>query len=177
LCYNNIVYGNAVGIKTRYGATGTLIYNNTVTGNGLHNGDGGISIGGTSSNSSNVIVRNNISYGNNGAADYLDMGVATTADHNLLGINPLFVNATANNYHLQAGSPAIDAGVTLTQVPVDFDGVTRPQGPAYDIGAYEFPVSSGVTTHLKMVAASSTTAGSSFSLTVTAQDANNNTLT
>ena len=177
LCYNNIVYGNAVGIVTGYGDSGTLIYNNTITGNGLYGGAGGISIGGTSSNSHNDIVRNNISYANNGASDYVDMGAATTADHNLFGVNPLFVNSAANNFHLQAGSPAIDAGITLAQVPVDFDGVTRPQGKAYDIGAYELPVNSVVASHLQIVAPSTSTAGSSFSITVTAQDANNNTLT
>jgi hypothetical protein len=42
------------------------------------------------------------------------------------------------NFHLQPGSPAIDAGTTLSVVPVDYDGITRPQLLAYDIGAYEF---------------------------------------
>jgi hypothetical protein len=49
----------------------------------------------------------------------------------------LFVDPANNNYALKAGSPAIDAGVTLPQVPTDILGVTRPQGLAYDIGAYE----------------------------------------
>lgn len=40
-------------------------------------------------------------------------------------------------------SPAVDAGVTVTEVPNDFKGVSRPQGKAYDIGAYEF-VSAGI---------------------------------
>jgi len=44
----------------------------------------------------------------------------------------------AADARLRAGSPAIDAGVTLSEVPADFDGVTRPQGPACDIGAYEY---------------------------------------
>ena len=35
------------------------------------------------------------------------------------------------------GSPAINAGVTLSTVTTDFDGVSRPQGGVYDIGAYE----------------------------------------
>jgi hypothetical protein len=35
------------------------------------------------------------------------------------------------------GSPAIDAGMTLSDVPTDGDGVARPQGSAFDIGAYE----------------------------------------
>jgi len=34
-------------------------------------------------------------------------------------------------------SPAVNAGATLTQLPRDFLGVARPQGAAWDIGAYE----------------------------------------
>ena len=49
----------------------------------------------------------------------------------------LFVNAGANDFHLKAGSPALNAGTTLADVPTDIDGVTRPQGGAYDIGCYE----------------------------------------
>lgn len=52
----------------------------------------------------------------------------------------LFVNVSANNYKLQAGSPALNTGVTLSEVPTDIVGVARPQGPAYDIGCYERPV-------------------------------------
>jgi len=46
----------------------------------------------------------------------------------------------ANNaYRELAGSPSIDKGQTLADVPVDYAGVVRPQGSAYDIGAFEFP--------------------------------------
>jgi hypothetical protein len=40
--------------------------------------------------------------------------------------------------HLQAGSPAIDAGVCAGAPSNDFDGDQRPQGPACDIGADEY---------------------------------------
>ncbi len=49
----------------------------------------------------------------------------------------LFVDPTANDYHLASGSIAINTGVTLTAVTDDIEGQPRPQGPAYDIGAYE----------------------------------------
>ncbi len=51
----------------------------------------------------------------------------------------LFIDAAANDYHLSATSPARDAGTTTTlaDAPQDRDGVTRPQGPGVDIGAYE----------------------------------------
>jgi hypothetical protein len=54
-----------------------------------------------------------------------------------------FVSATANNtvsasdFHLQSGSPAINAGLTIASVTDDYAGTTRPKGSAYDIGAYE----------------------------------------
>lgn len=55
----------------------------------------------------------------------------------------LFVDPATNNYQLKTGSPAIDTGTALLDVPTDILGVTRPQGLAWDIGCYEFPQSSG----------------------------------
>lgn len=51
-----------------------------------------------------------------------------------------FIDANADNYQLAAGSPAIDVGITLADVKTDRLGVQRPQGPKYDVGAYERPV-------------------------------------
>jgi hypothetical protein len=51
--------------------------------------------------------------------------------------DPKLLNPSSNDFHLTTGSPAIDAGVT-TAVTIDYDGNSRPQGSAYDIGAYEF---------------------------------------
>ena len=48
------------------------------------------------------------------------------------------IQATAQDFHLQSGSPAIDAGICLSEVLEDFDGVSRPQAIGCDIGAYEF---------------------------------------
>jgi len=52
----------------------------------------------------------------------------------------VFNNPSAFDLHLKVGSPAIGAGITLSIVSNDFDGVMRPQpeGETYDIGAYEF---------------------------------------
>jgi parallel beta-helix repeat protein len=50
----------------------------------------------------------------------------------------LFVNPAAHDYHLKAGSPAIDRGLALSQVAEDLEGHPRPAGAGYDIGAYEF---------------------------------------
>jgi hypothetical protein len=64
-------------------------------------------------------------------------GTMNWGSHNLINTNPRFVNPTAGDYHLAAGSPAIDAG-TNVGVTTDLDGVARPQGAGFDIGAYEF---------------------------------------
>jgi len=164
LAYNNIVWNNPRGIVVDFGATNSQILNNTIYNNNL--GSAGIDINwGT-----NTIVENNISF-HNANANYLDDAAGTLQDHNLFGIDPLFVSPAVNDFHLQIGSPAIDAGITLSQVPVDLDGLKRPQGLAYCIGAYEFPVNSGVATRLQIAAPSTSSAGSTFNVTVTAQDA------
>jgi parallel beta-helix repeat protein len=49
----------------------------------------------------------------------------------------LFVNANGGDYHLPAGSPAVDRGLTLPSVTVDIEGNPRPQGASSDAGAYE----------------------------------------
>jgi hypothetical protein len=46
-------------------------------------------------------------------------------------------------WKLQSSSPAIKAGTSQGAPTYDFDGVARPQGTSWDIGAYEF---SGTTT-------------------------------
>jgi hypothetical protein len=57
--------------------------------------------------------------------------------------DPAFVNAPAElpaspNFSLTAQSPAIDKGLPLAETRTAFDGTLRPQGCAYDIGAYKF---------------------------------------
>jgi hypothetical protein len=53
-------------------------------------------------------------------------------------MNPQFVNFAGHDFHLQSGSPLIDAGLFLSIVPSDFDGVLRPFGALHDIGAFEW---------------------------------------
>jgi hypothetical protein len=51
--------------------------------------------------------------------------------------NPNFVNLSNLDFRLQSNSPAINAGYN-SGVKDDHDGVARPQGGAYDIGAFEY---------------------------------------
>lgn len=86
--------------------------------------------------------------------DRLDEVGTITADHNIYfnnttneegsitssnnrEVDPLFVDPANGNYHLQAGSPAIDKGLNA-EVTDDVEGMIRPQGEGYDIGAYEW---------------------------------------
>jgi hypothetical protein len=52
-----------------------------------------------------------------------------------------FVDVVTHNYQLPATSPANDRGVTIQDVATDRQGTKRPQGTAYDVGAYERVVS------------------------------------
>ncbi len=57
---------------------------------------------------------------------------SSCADISNVVVNPLV------DYHLKMNSPAIDAGLTLTNVTTDIEWLTRPAGKSSDIGAYEF---------------------------------------
>jgi hypothetical protein len=61
------------------------------------------------------------------------------ADRSNLAVGILaFVDAARHDYHLVPSSAAINSGATISQVAVDRDGVARPEGIAYDVGAYEW---------------------------------------
>ncbi|EEF62075.1 choice-of-anchor Q domain-containing protein [Pedosphaera parvula] len=52
---------------------------------------------------------------------------------------PLFVDQTGGDFHLQAGSPCINAGLNAyVQESTDLDGNVRIRGGTVDVGAYEF---------------------------------------
>ena len=50
---------------------------------------------------------------------------------------PQFVDPDNGDFRLKPGSPGVDAGVTIEAIGTDLRGVKRPQGKAYDVGAYE----------------------------------------
>ena len=141
LVYNNLIWGNGLGIKVgesdgTTATTNTHIYNNTVYNNNV--GGSGSRLGiYLDPNGSGSVVQNNIAY-NDLDGDVVNAGQSGTTITNNLTANPSFAGAAANNFALLAGSPAIDAGVAVSAVPDDFIGTRRPQGAAYDIGAYEY---------------------------------------
>jgi parallel beta-helix repeat protein len=125
--YNNISYNNADGIQI--GGSNNKVYNNTVYKN---RGRGIVYY-----NSTGTDIRNNIVYAN-GDTVVDDGGNSGATVKNNLVSNPLFVNPGLGDFHLQAGSPAIDGGLALSAVATDYAGTPRPQGAGYDIGAYEY---------------------------------------
>ena len=143
LIYNNVVYGNGAGgnvpggIETDFSETSVGIYNNTI----YANTNCGVCIG---AGTSNAVVENNIVYLNTGT-NITNSGSGTTQTTNLAGTNPLFVNPSAFDFHLQLGSPAIGAGTNLSSIfTTDKDGVLRLSTGAWNIGAYQFVPSGAI---------------------------------
>jgi hypothetical protein len=58
--------------------------------------------------------------------------------NDICNVDPKMVNPLGLDFRLQPGSPAIDGGVPLTGFDYDILGILRPQGAAWDIGAYEY---------------------------------------
>jgi hypothetical protein len=76
-----------------------------------------------------------------------------------LNVDPLFVSSGSNDYRLAAGSPAIDHGSDAHAfATIDFDATPRPQGAAFDLGAFEALSVGGTTTG---TTSGTTTTGSS----------------
>ena len=156
---NNLIFRNTAGnIGPGLGFCRGLIINNTIVFNisptNYGNGGGlGFCEGAT--------ITNNIIWGNDAATgpqidrsspptycliqDWTEGGVGNITS------DPLFVDSANDDYHLQAGSSAIDAGSTTTLF-TDFDGDPRPidgdrlgaggkgDGSDFDIGADEFVI-------------------------------------
>jgi len=78
-----------------------------------------------------------VSYQDRSYILFSEYQVSTGKDKNSIYANPLFIDLFDLDFHYQPGSPAIDNGFN-TGIPKDFDGVSRPQGKNYDIGAYEY---------------------------------------
>jgi len=158
---NNVYIG--VSGQANVGIRNVRFYNNTVYDGGesnslimyLYDGSGKSDFSGAQIKNNIFIPASNIgSYGgvisvgssgsnvqvsNNYVAKIGSWGpVSGFSDTNgINGGDPKFANAGAEDFHLLSTSPAIDRGVTLAGVVDDKDGTSRPQGSAYDMGAYE----------------------------------------
>lgn len=71
-------------------------------------------------------------------------------------IDPMFVDFAVQDFHLKSDSPCIDSGISLSEVDNDLDGIPRPQGDGYDIGAFEYKITGRPATPLNLRVISST---------------------
>lgn len=125
LVYNVIIYGSTGSGIFSDGGSGQNIDNVTAYNNGT-----GIDHAGAS-------VTNCIAYSNTGG-DFSGAGTRTTCWQTSDG-NPNFLNAAGGDFHLTGSSPATvrNGGTTIGAFSTDYDGVTRPQGSGWSIGAFE----------------------------------------
>lgn len=162
--FNNLLVDNSAGGLLIVHSSPEVV-NNTIVGGGLP--DSGDAIHLTSFGCSppycttgtfinNLIVNYEVGVRGSGTItpviDYNDVWSHTLANYDLPGSvvtgthnisqDPLFANPAVGDYHLQADSPAIDAGHPAGAPPApsrDIDGETRPIGAGVDIGADEAP--------------------------------------
>ncbi|TSD01566.1 MAG: parallel beta-helix repeat-containing protein [Parcubacteria group bacterium Greene0714_4] len=84
-------------------------------------------------------IRNNIFYHSSKLDASPGSSGLSTSEKNF-SADPKFSNASAYNFSLQATSPAIDTGIAVSGISIDFIGNSRPQGCCLDVGAYEYTV-------------------------------------
>lgn len=123
--FNNVILGSDGHCSAYLGPdTDTAVFNfknNIVDGGGRDQRSNNIYTG--------LCWNQDISYG-------WSPGPGEIVETNLANI---FKNSSAGDYSLKAGSPAIDKGADLSSLfNIDYAGVSRPQGSAWDIGAYEY---------------------------------------
>ena len=138
--YNNILNSSFRSIYTKITSSGNdaYIYNNDFAGTGPYM---------DSSTGSVADFANNIIYGTAGQLYNGNTGTnpTVTLEYNL-NANPLYVNPTGGDYHLQSGSPAIFEGENLsTYFTTDKDNNPRPSTGNWDDGAYDYGTSSTTT--------------------------------
>lgn len=161
--WNNIAFRNAgYGIHLWHAANAVTVGNNLV----FANGQGGILIGAGDApggvTADNCLIVNNIAI-YNGKSGIYEHGHTGTHNHYLNNLlygnainlslqngnvairtiiaNPQFVDYRSDgsgDYHLTPTSPAIDAGTNIGAPTTDIEGISRPQGKAWDIGPYEY---------------------------------------
>lgn len=176
---NNILWATNVGLSSYYmiymhGCSNTLTANNLIYGNGQY--ASGIYI--INPSSKNDVILNNIVMGCNLNSIYVShTACISVCDSNLfypfinnaqtlvqwqsagfdnhsVFANPLVANTNTGSFQLTSNSPAIAqaANLTASGITNDAAGVARPVTGAWDIGPYEFKVSSAMQppTHLQI---------------------------
>lgn len=158
--YNNTAGGNGGGAIQNFGVV--TITSSTLSGNISPYGADIYNYGSSTATVSTSIVADGGSGANCGGSPIIDGGYNldtssscgfTTGNHSMTNTNPQLQSLAANGGPTQTmalapGSPAIDMippSVTGCTGSADQRGVSRPQGPSCDIGAYEETVVSSDT--------------------------------
>lgn len=138
------------------GSTNNKVFNNIFY--SAHSFRGSISVDAASLpgfKSNNNILTNRMSNdGGNSNMTLAQWQQQTNADSNSVIAVPaaLFVNVSANNYHLLANGMAVNAGrssyFSTTAPLTDIENNPRPQGSVTDIGAYEFLGTTGISNEM-----------------------------
>ena len=108
-----------------------------------------IDLGATGALPSNLL-QNNLFSGNGGIVNKSGLKTAVNVVNSLsyatgnIEADPLFTDSSNDDFSLSENSPAIDAASLGSASPGDFIDTVRPQGPAADIGAFEFALSNGL---------------------------------
>jgi parallel beta-helix repeat protein len=152
---NNIIYNMATSGIGLYGDVGINNANLRIYNNTLYRNAGNVSIGQTNG----IILRNNLVFGDSTGGNQMDAWSSTgiDSDYNLMAptgagftegthsrvvtsTSGIVVNPANGDFYQVSGSPVIDKGADLsaTGFAIDFSGIFRPQGAAWDIGAYEY---------------------------------------
>ena len=176
---DDVSYHTGIRINTGHeqvSQTAVYIYNNTLYGNGwsgaaLPEETGSVLFdSGALSRSTTIYFSNNIIYSTGEpylagesaelpSVDYLNCwygdGLSPAWDTTAINNDPNFVGAGVFNFQLQNGSPCMEVGKNVsTVVGRDLLGVLRPQGMAFDIGAYEHitgTMTAGIGVYLPLV--------------------------
>jgi parallel beta-helix repeat protein len=168
LVQNNLVYENGgYGIQSYHCSTNATIANNTIFANGqggvvvggpeaadgaclndyitvsnniVYNNTGDAFQQTSNMKGTHNAYLNNLAFGNSGQVfDFWSWQVQT--EMGTVELDPQFKNYQSDgsgDYHLAAGSPAINTGTATGAPATDMDGYPRPYGPQVDIGAYEW---------------------------------------
>ncbi|MBO9154219.1 PKD domain-containing protein [Chitinophaga sp. GCM10012297] len=122
------------------------IFNNTVVNSArdairILNSKGTIGSGNLLYNNLVINAGSVAKYGDRGYIN-IEAGIDYTSEDNITGANINgfgFVNPGAKDFHIGAGSPAIDKGRDLSAYfTTDYDSDPRPMGAAFDVGADEY---------------------------------------
>ena len=161
---NNKVYNNTIinpadarwTVLVTTGSTGDTLYNNILINH--HSFRGSISVDGSSIQNFysdyNILVDRLSDDNGDSNMNLSDWQKLDYDLHSQIALpeENMFVNSTAGDFHLIAGSQAVDAGTQLVSpiVMKDIENISRPQGNSFDIGAYEYSAVTGIS-HEEMI--------------------------